>query len=299
MSNLISLALSQPAVDPFATGSSGGSVPSSGTYSPGQQYEPQIQAAATEYGVPAGVLYGVLDTESSFNPDAVSQGGKSVGMAQIETQYIPSDEAQGLLPSDFSSTNASQNIVGAASILSSDIKQTGSLDMGIEAYNAGVAGAEQYGDSAYLDRVYANSTPSGQQAIESGVGSSLNQLSDASTSSDLSSALDGLKSSTPVGLTSKTCSYKTCGGTFGFLSDPACYMDNALSWVECQGVNILFIFFGLVIVLMAIYFIVKDPKVFKAYKKTRDTAVDMHQTAQKTVGGMAKIGRKIVGKSKE
>jgi len=207
------------------------------------QLQPQIDAASAEYSVPSGVLSGILQTESGLNSNAISAGGRSVGLAQFVTADIPSDERSGILPSGFSQTNVGQNITGAAALLASDIHRTGSLDSGIEAYNNGSG----VGDSAYLDKVYQNSTASGQSAIENGLPSSLSAMSIASTPGQFKAALSGVEATTPIGATdSGACP------TVGI--DPATWV----AWASCNAVNLLAILFGIVLIIAAIFAIARE-----------------------------------------
>lgn len=232
-----------------------------------QELAPQIDEASSEYGVPSSILGAVLQTESNFNSDAISQRGNSIGMAQIETKYIPSYESQGLLPSNFSPYSVSDNINGAAAILGSDIRQTGSLDGGIEAYNAGVSGAESNGDPDYLSAVYNNADSKGKSLIENQSSSPLSVLTSVENSAGLSKGLSALKEDTPDHLTSSYCGLKSCDSL-----DFGCYADNALKWIECQGIDLLMIFFGLVFIVLGMNYILKNQKIFKKSGKNSSSS---------------------------
>lgn len=99
----------------------------------GAVYAPTIGAAAQQYGVPYDVLYNVLGSESSFNPNAYNASSGATGIAQ----FLPSTAASlGVSPSDPTSS-----IYGAASYLSTLYNQTGSWPGAYAAYGGFSGGA--------------------------------------------------------------------------------------------------------------------------------------------------------------
>jgi soluble lytic murein transglycosylase-like protein len=97
-----------------------------------------VDQAAKKYGVEPALIAAVIETESKFNPDALSRAG-----AQGLMQLMPGT-ARGL-----GVTNASdplQNVLGGAKLLGQLLeKYGGNLDKAIAAYNAGSGAVDKYG----------------------------------------------------------------------------------------------------------------------------------------------------------
>jgi hypothetical protein len=92
------------------------------------QYQPQVLASAARWGVPPAFLAAQLNTESGFNPNAVSPDG-AIGLAQ----FMPSTaRSVGLNPRD---PNAS--IDAMAKLMSSYKKTYGSWEKALYAYHGG------------------------------------------------------------------------------------------------------------------------------------------------------------------
>ena len=117
-----------------------------------------IQQAATENGIPPEILAGLIDTESAFNPSAVSPVG-----AQGLGQFMPPTAAEfGVDVNDPVSS-----IDGAARYLRYLIDYfNGDMNLAIYAYNGGMGNIERYGgpipgnqeNEEYLQKVLNNST---------------------------------------------------------------------------------------------------------------------------------------------
>ena len=117
-----------------------------------------IQQAATENGIPPEILAGLIDTESAFNPGAVSPVG-----AQGLGQFMPPTAAEfGVDVNDPVSS-----IDGAARYLRYLIDYfNGDMNLAIYAYNGGMGNIERYGgpipgnreNEEYLQKVLNNST---------------------------------------------------------------------------------------------------------------------------------------------
>jgi soluble lytic murein transglycosylase-like protein len=89
---------------------------------------PAIEQAAEEAGVDPRLLAALVWQESGFDPDAVSSSG-AVGLAQL----MPATAAGlGVDPTD-----PVQNLEGGARYLAWTLREFGSLDLGLAAYNAG------------------------------------------------------------------------------------------------------------------------------------------------------------------
>lgn len=99
-------------------------------------YAPIIEQASASSGVPASLLAALLQTESGFDPTAVSSAGAE-GIAQL----MPATAASaGVDPND-----PAQAIPVAASILAANEKATGSWALALAAYNAGLGAVQQAG----------------------------------------------------------------------------------------------------------------------------------------------------------
>ncbi len=91
-------------------------------------YEPTIQRAAAEFGVPPDLLRGLLQQESNFDPNAVSPAG-AIGIAQ----FMPATAAEmGIDPRD-----PQEAIYGAAQYLKQQFDRFGSWNAALAAYNFG------------------------------------------------------------------------------------------------------------------------------------------------------------------
>ncbi|MCP4309131.1 MAG: lytic transglycosylase domain-containing protein [bacterium] len=94
----------------------------------GQQWAGEIERAAHEAGLDPRLLAAMVWQESRFQPDAVSHSG-AIGLAQLMPATA---EELGVDPSD-----PVQNLRGGARYLAWTIKEFGSIDLGLAAYNAG------------------------------------------------------------------------------------------------------------------------------------------------------------------
>jgi soluble lytic murein transglycosylase-like protein len=101
-------------------------------------FGPIIQEAAHKYGVDPALIAAVMETESKFNPDAVSQAGAK-GLMQL----MPAT-ARGLGVTD--AKDPRQAILGGAKLLGilSD-KYKGDLKLTLAAYNAGSGAVDKHG----------------------------------------------------------------------------------------------------------------------------------------------------------
>jgi soluble lytic murein transglycosylase-like protein len=101
-------------------------------------FGPMIAEAARKYGVEPALIAAVMETESKFNPDAVSQAGAK-GLMQL----MPAT-ARGLGVTD--ATDPRQAILGGAKLLGIlSQKYDGNLELAVAAYNAGSGAVDQHG----------------------------------------------------------------------------------------------------------------------------------------------------------
>jgi hypothetical protein len=102
----------------------------------GSPYDNYFQLAGQKYGISAKLLKAVAKQESGFNPNAGSSAG-----AKGLMQFMPGTaKGLGINPMD-----PAQAVDGAARLLSSYIKEFGSPEKALAAYNAGPGAVTKYG----------------------------------------------------------------------------------------------------------------------------------------------------------
>jgi len=108
---------------------------------PAAQFKSLIEKSAKSSGVPANLIASVIQTESHWNPNAVSETGVK-GLAQFTK---PTGSYYGISPTD--RTNVEKNIDAAGRYLADLIKRFGgNLEKAVTAYNGG-------GDKQYASKV--------------------------------------------------------------------------------------------------------------------------------------------------
>ena len=114
-------------------------------------YAALFRAAEQRNGLPAGLLNAVAKHESSYNPNAVSPAGAR-GLMQIMPATARELGVDPMIPE--------QAVDGAARLLASNLRQFGSVDLAVAAYNAGAGAVSRYGGippyaetRAYVQRV--------------------------------------------------------------------------------------------------------------------------------------------------
>jgi soluble lytic murein transglycosylase-like protein len=101
-------------------------------------FGPIIQQAAQKYGIDPALIAAVIETESKFNPNAVSGAG-----ARGLMQLMPTT-ARGLGVTDAS--DPLQNVLGGAKLLGQlSEKYKGNLELTLAAYNAGSGAVDKHG----------------------------------------------------------------------------------------------------------------------------------------------------------
>ena len=114
-------------------------------------YAALFRAAEQRNNLPAGLLNAVAKHESSYNPNAVSPAGAR-GLMQIMPATARELGVDPMIPE--------QAVDGAARLLASNLRQFGSVDLAVAAYNAGAGAVARYGGippyaetRAYVQRV--------------------------------------------------------------------------------------------------------------------------------------------------
>lgn len=109
-------------------------------------YEEEVKSASEKYNVPQELIYGVIKTESSFNPKAVSSAGAR-GLMQITPDtfewlnlYYADDKLDGKNPELLFEEEI--NIEYGTLLLSILIDRYGDVDTAICAYNAGLGNVD-------------------------------------------------------------------------------------------------------------------------------------------------------------
>lgn len=117
------------------------------------KYQDDVKAASEKYNIDEALIYGVIKTESNFNPDAVSGAG-AIGLMQItpdtfewiQTYYKDDDYTVDDLK------NYSVNIDYGTHILSILMDMYGDEDTAVCAYNAGIGRVDGWlADKQYSD----------------------------------------------------------------------------------------------------------------------------------------------------
>lgn len=109
-------------------------------------YGAQAGQVADSYGLDRSVFFGLIDTESSWNPTAAAQTSSAYGFTQLL-----SGTAQGLGVNRF---DPMQNLQGGASYLSSLVNRYGGdYTKALAAYHDGPGSIGKYGGFAYAQKV--------------------------------------------------------------------------------------------------------------------------------------------------
>lgn len=102
--------------------------------------------AANQYGIPSSLFASLINTESGYNPAAISSAG-AIGL----TQLLPGTASDlGVNP-----YNPQQNLLGGANYLSQQFNTFGNWTQALEAYNAGPSNV-QSGNVPQSSVQYAN-----------------------------------------------------------------------------------------------------------------------------------------------
>ncbi len=95
-----------------------------------------INKAAKRYSVPKNLIYGIIKTESNFNPKAVSKAG-AIGLMQLMPQTAADMGVNNIW-------DAQQNIMAGVKYVSKLINRFKNTKLAIAAYNAGPENVQKY-----------------------------------------------------------------------------------------------------------------------------------------------------------
>lgn len=107
-------------------------------------YQDLIAAASASAGVPTSILAWLLWKESRFLPDVVTGARKSSAGAMGIAQFMPAT-AKEVLGSEAAALDPSKAIPGAARLLASLYKTTGTWAKALAAYNWGIGNVTRKG----------------------------------------------------------------------------------------------------------------------------------------------------------
>ena len=98
--------------------------------------EKAIDDASKRFHVPKKLLYGIIEAESSFNPNAISKAG-AIGIMQLMPQTALELGIKNIF-------DIRQNIMGGAKYISKLLKEFKDYKKALAAYNAGPGNVERY-----------------------------------------------------------------------------------------------------------------------------------------------------------
>ena len=102
----------------------------------GQEWAAAIDTAARNAGIDPRLFAALVWAESGFRQDAVSPVG-AIGLAQLMPGTAAGLGVDPWVPEE--------NLDGGARYLAMRINQTGSVELGLAAYNAGIGAVNRYG----------------------------------------------------------------------------------------------------------------------------------------------------------
>lgn len=115
---------------------------------------PVLDAWADALGLPRDVLYGIVQTESGFDPDAVGDNGASWGLMQVQ---VPTAAGLGFTGTGPDLLDPNTNIQWGATYLRRMLDRfNGDITSAISAYNAGPGGVGT--NPGYIAEVQANAS---------------------------------------------------------------------------------------------------------------------------------------------
>lgn len=115
--------------------------------------EPELniyQIAAEITGCPERILRGIAFAESSYNPDAVGDDGKSIGLCQINEDF---HEERAQKYGEYNPYDPLDSLVIAGRLYVDNLKALGCERLAVTAHKMGPTGAKRGEVAWYVDRV--------------------------------------------------------------------------------------------------------------------------------------------------
>lgn len=109
------------------------------------------QLASLATGCPVQILRGIAFAESSFNPDAVGDGGKSIGLCQINEDFH-ADRVK-LIGREYNPWCPLDNLIVAGANYTDNLEAFGDPRLAITAHKQGRTGAKAGEVTWYVERV--------------------------------------------------------------------------------------------------------------------------------------------------
>lgn len=126
-----------------------------------------IVSKSGEYGIDPAIIFAMIDLESKYNINAVGDGGKSIGLMQIQPRWHK-ERMERLGASDLA--DPYQNVTVGIDYLAELLEKYGDIEMALVGYNAGPTGAKkQYFDRGVYSSKYSREVMENSDKLREGV----------------------------------------------------------------------------------------------------------------------------------
>lgn len=126
-----------------------------------------IVSKSGEYGIDHAIIFAMIDRESKCKIDAVGDGGKSIGLMQIQPRWHK-ERMERLGASDLA--DPYQNVTVGIDYLAELLEKYGDMEMALVGYNAGPTGAKkQYFDRGVYSSKYSMEVMENSDKLREGV----------------------------------------------------------------------------------------------------------------------------------
>lgn len=126
-----------------------------------------IVSKSGEYGIDPAIIFAMIDRESKYKINAVGDGGKSIGLMQIQPRWHK-ERMKRLGASDLG--NPYQNVTVGIDYLAELMEKYGDIEMALMCYNAGPTGAKkQYFDRGVYSSKYSREVMENSDKLREGV----------------------------------------------------------------------------------------------------------------------------------
>lgn len=126
-----------------------------------------IVSKSGEYGIDPAIIFAMIDLESKYNINAVGDGGKSIGLMQIQPRWHK-ERMERLGASDLA--DPYQNVTVGIDYLAELLEKYGDMEMALVGYNAGPTGAKkQYFDRGVYSSKYSMEVMENSDKLREGV----------------------------------------------------------------------------------------------------------------------------------